>query len=59
MPRLVVQLGHAIPAAGVALQDMLVRASYVGITGIVFELVGRIVLIAFHVIDLNQPRRHG
>lgn len=47
MARLIVHLEHAILAVGLAmgsLQGLLIRASYVGITGIVLELCGRIAL---------------
>ena len=47
MIRLFVHLDHAMPAVGLAmssLQGLLARASFVGITGIILELCGRIVL---------------
>ena len=51
MARLIVHLEHAILAVGLAissLQGLLIRASYVRITGITLELCGRIALTAVH-----------
>lgn len=62
MTRLIAQLDHAIPAAGLmmaSLQGTLVRASYVGITGMLIELCGRIVLTAIHAALAEiKPRHH-
>jgi hypothetical protein len=62
MTRLVAHLDRSIPAVGLvmaSLQDALARASYVGITGVVLELCGRIALTvaqAAHA-HLNAQRR--
>lgn len=62
MIRLVAHLDRSIPAVGLvmaSLQDVLARASYVGITGVVLELCGRIALAIAQAVHghLNAWRR--
>lgn len=62
MTRLVAHLDRLIPAVGLvmaSLQDVLARASYVGITGVVLELCGRTALTVAQAVHghLNAWRR--
>ncbi len=62
MVRLFTQFDHTIVATGfvmASLQGLLVRASYVGITGIALELGGRAALIAIRFAFAHyNPRQH-
>lgn len=60
MIRLPVIFDHAIPSVGLAmasLQGLLLRASYVGITGIFIELSGRFALTVIHASLGRRPPR--
>jgi hypothetical protein len=60
MTRLFTHFDHAIVTTGfvtASLQGLLVRASYVGITGIVLELCGRAALIAIRFAFAHQHPR--
>lgn len=61
MARLITHVDHAIVATGLvmaSLQGLLVRASYVGITGIFLELCGRAALTTIHIAFADHQPRH-
>jgi len=62
MTRPITYFEHTIVEAGfvmASLQGLLVRASYVGITGIVIELCGRVALTAIKfTFAHHQPQNH-